>query len=158
MKNLVQLERRHGRPQRVQNHESKMVGVLFEYTVGTIYSHDIFTFDYGRLTDTIAHQNEQIRTLGGQFVKKRLRAVLIDAMEHRVEDSPENLEFIRTIVINWLCTYHSPSSFISKAPNQSIGFVFSVNDIQSDPLISTTDYNTFLKMLNRLFINLKKSE
>lgn len=158
MKNSVQIEKSYGRPKGVQNLESKKVGVLFEYSVGTINSHDMFTFDYVRLTDTIAHQNEQIRKLGGQFVKKSLRAALIYAMEHRVENSPENMEFIRTIVINWLCTYHSPSTFISKAPNQSIGFIFSVNDIQSDPLISTTDYNTFIKRLNRLFINLKKLE
>jgi len=155
MINKIQIEKRHGRPQEGNNRESKIVGVLYEYTVGAIITHDIFSFSYGRLIDTIAHQKEVIRKVGAEYVRKTLRAALIDAMEHRVEDSPENLEFIRTLVINWLSTYNTPREFISKAPNDSVGIVFSVNDLQEDPLMCTSGFNVFLTILSRLSNNIK---
>ncbi len=158
MINSIQIRNEMVRPQEVKNHETKKVGVLFEYTVGKINTHDIFSFDYSRLIGTIAFQKEEIRQFGTVYVRKTLRAALIEAMEHQVKDSPENLEYIRSLVINWLSTYKSPREFITKAPRDSVGIVFSVNDLQPDPLMSTTDYNTFIMMLNRVFINLKKTE
>jgi len=155
MINNVQFRKEMVRPPKVKNHESKIVGVLYEYTVGAINTHDIFSFDYGRLIDTIAHQKEVIRKVGAEYVRKTLRFALIDAMEHRVEDSPENLEFIRTIVINWLSTYNTPRKFISKAPNDSVGIVFSVNDLQEDPLMCTSGFNVFLTVLQKLNNNIK---
>lgn len=158
MINNVQIRNEMVRPPEVKNHESKKVGVLFEYTVGRINTHDIFSFDYSRLIGTIAFQKEEIRQFGTLYVRKTLRTALIDAMEHKVEDSPENLEYIRTLVINWLSTYKSPEVFIKKAPKESVGFVFSVNDLQPDPLMATTEYNSFVKMLRMIFPNIKEPE
>ncbi len=158
MINNVQTIKEEVRPPEVKKHESMKVGVLFEYTVGEINTHDIFSFDYSRLIGAIAYQKEEIRQFGTVYVRKTFRAALIDAMEHQVKDSPENLEYIRTLVINWLSTYKTPREFITRAPKDSVGIVFSVNDLQPDPLMATTDYNSFMKMLNRLFINLKEPE
>lgn len=70
-----------------------------------------------------------------------------------VEGCPETLEFIRTIVINWLGIYQSPSTFISKFPNYSIGFVFSVIDHQKDSMNFTSDFHSLLKILQTISIN-----
>lgn len=153
MENKVKIVMDHGKPQGIKTHESQMVGILFEYNVGSINYHDSFTCEYGRLIGTIDHQKTVMNQVRAEDLREAMRTVLKDAMEHKVEGCPENLEFIRTIVINWLSTYQSPSKFISKFPNSSIGFVFSVNDHQKDPMIFTSDFNSFLKILQTMSIN-----
>lgn len=123
-------------------------GIVFEFDrTGKKKIIDTFIFDLSRLVDTVEFMKKELLSVDVKEQRQKLRYMLDDIL--LLPSTPDTEEQFRTIVINYICTYNSPSDWIKKLPNTEVGFIFNVVDYEDNPKIMAVDMPSFKLMVEK---------
>jgi hypothetical protein len=143
-----------------EQNQNNIVGMLFEIdTVDNKKIVDVFQFEQKRLWATIYAMSEAEDI---KQKRKRIRGFVTAFLSGENEKDAEfqsmlkqNFngdvqEYMRTLMINWACTYDSPKNWLNENKGKSIGIVVSWNAKEEDLKVLVNDHESFLTAANRL--------
>jgi hypothetical protein len=137
---------RQNRKETIQ--EEKKVGIVFELDrTDKPKIIEVFTFDLSRLEMVAEDVQKELLSVDVKEYRKEYGLMLDDVLLK--PPTPEIQERFRSIIIDYLCTFNSPSDWIKQHPGMSVGFIFNVVNYEEDPKIMAVDMTSWKLMVER---------